>query len=391
MSFFSTDMRVRLFSRVLTPGSFFFAPVIYFLIWRKRKNLSVKKHPDRFFIVPQLTRIGDIICVTPVFHTIKKTYPKSYIAVLVSKKAAGILAHNPYIDELIVLEKYKSNLFSLVRKIRKEDFDVSFSFSGTSFTSLLFFWGLIPTRIKLTRNPRPPTERFTDWQNTFEEEYSHHTFAPRFYLSMLQYVGIRKVYPEKQVYTSVEADVEVRKFLCGEGVSEIDTVIGVSITAGNKIKEWGDERFGEVALRLAEKYHAKIIWIGGAWDRERIENLVYKLGNPAGHCIATHFSLEELSSLIKILSLYIAVDTGPIYVAHALGIPLVDITGPVDPWEQPPHDDRSICVTPPAPFYPSSFVFKTRGEDEDTKEALDAITVDEVVCAADYLLKKEKM
>ncbi len=391
MSVLSTDVRVRMFSRVLTIGSFLFAPIIYYATHRRRKKSVEKKYVDRFFITLQLTRIGDIVCTTPVFHTIKKAYPDSFIAVLVSRKAAGVLVHNPYIDELIVLENYKGSLYKLVRKIQKENFDASLSFSGTTFTSLLFFWGLIPIRIKLTRRPRPVTERLTDWQNTLEEEYTHHTFAPGFYLSMLRYVGIHDTHSEKQVYTTAETDIYMQKFLEEQGIKKNDTVVGISITAGNKIKEWGDERFGKVAMRLVNEYGAKIIWIGGAWDRERIEKLIKSLGNATSQSIATHFSLEELPSLVKSLSLYIAVDTGPIYIAHALGTPLVDITGPVDPWEQPPHDEKSICVTPPAPFYPSSFVFKTRGASEETKKALDAITVDEVVAAAAYLLKKKKM
>ena len=39
--------------------------------------------------------------------------------------------------------------------------------------------------------------------------------------------------------------------------------------------------------------------------------------------------LLEMPSVIKRLNLYIAVDSGPIYVAHALGVPVIDIDGEI--------------------------------------------------------------
>lgn len=382
------DFRVQFLTRLLTLGSFVCAPFVFSKIRSKRE--TNKKNPQRFFIVPQLTRIGDIVLTTPVFHTIKKAYPDSFIAVLVSRKAAGVLAGNSYIDELIILEDYKFHLFRLIRRLQKMSFDIGLSFSGTAFSSALFFWSFIPLRIKLVYYPRSSAEFLTDWLNTIKAKYVHHTSVLAFYLDMLKYVGIHRIYPEKEVYIRPETKEAVRVFLEEQGIGPKDVVVGISITAGNKIKEWGDMRFGEVAVELVRKHNAKIIWIGGARDTSRIKALVGTFQNRTAYSIATHFSLEELIPLIKSLSLYIAVDTGPIYIAHALGTPLVDITGPVDPWEQPPHDERSVCVTPTAPFYPSSFVFKARGRSEEHKKALDAITVFEVVRAVEYLLAKLK-
>lgn len=382
----SMDFRVHFLTRLLTVGSFLFAPLVFYKI---RSRLRIKKKiPQRFFIVPQLTRIGDIVLTTPVFHTIKKAYPDSFVAVLVSRKASGVLAGNPYIDERIVLEDHKFHLFRLIRKLQKMSFDIGLSFSGTAFSGTLFFWSLIPMRIQLMHYPRSLMEHLTDWLCTVPARYEHHTRVPAFYLDMLKHAGIHTAYSETEVYIGSETKESVQVFLREQGIGPKDVLVGISITAGNKIKEWGDVRFGEVAEVLVQKYNVKIIWIGGSRDRNRIEALVSTFQNKATHSIATQFSLEELASLIKMLSLYIAVDTGPIYIAHALGTPLVDITGPVDPWEQSPFDEKSVCVLPPAPFYPSSFVFKARGESEQTRKSLDAITVSEVVRAAEYLLAK---
>jgi hypothetical protein len=61
-----------------------------------------------------------------------------------------------------------------------------------------------------------------------------------------------------------------------------------------------------------------------------------------------------------------------------LGIKLIDIIGPVDPNEQPPNDSRSIQVLARNNIKPSSFVFKSRGTQEQIKSALDNTYVDDI-------------
>ena len=53
------------------------------------------------------------------------------------------------------------------------------------------------------------------------------------------------------------------------------------------------------------------------------------------------FSLDELKALIQRLSLFISVDTGPIYIAEAFDVPTIDIIGPMDENEQPPRGEKT--------------------------------------------------
>ena len=77
-------------------------PIFAILVSRRRKNY--KKYAPRILIIPQLTRIGDLICATPVFRQIKEKYPHCHLAVLVTPKIAGIIKNNPHLDEIILLE-----------------------------------------------------------------------------------------------------------------------------------------------------------------------------------------------------------------------------------------------------------------------------------------------
>jgi heptosyltransferase II len=379
-------------------SAFFFSPLLFF--WARLRRSAVDTAHLRILVIPHLTRVGDLVCATPVMATIKKKYPESFVAVLVTKKIAPLLLHNPNVDGIVI---YRSDrILSVLNKVRKMRFDWSFNLAALSIGTAFSLFGFIPFRAKTIRQGRPFMELLTDWTNNYTLLYRHHTYLPRHYLNLLKFVCIENAEEKKEVFTTLDGDEKVSHFFEQSKISNDDFVVGISITAGNKIKEWGDEKFAELAKKIVERYHAKIIFIGAEEDETRINSVIGKdypnfsrltlKGSDTSQTLdnlclfkATHFTLEELPSLIKKLSLYIAVDTGPIYIAHALGVPLIDITGPVDVNEQPPQDEKSICVSSPSEIKPSSFVFKRPGSPKEHQHALETITVDMVFDAVRQL------
>jgi len=362
-----------------------FSPIFYFLIWRRKKSRAKNKQL-KILVVPQLTRVGDLVCATPVFRAIKKKYPDCYLAVLVQNKIAGIVKNNPHIDKVII---FKSSDFAdrVLYEVRKEGFDWSFCLSGTAIGTLVAFWGLIPNRVKLIREGCSFSELVSDWLNNYRSLYKHHTYLPKYYLKMLRLIGIENPEEIKEVFTAPAGDHKADEFLRNNNIASRDFLVGVSITAGNKIKEWGDEKFTILAKRISEKYDTKIIFIGTKSDEQRIDAVLANLGNQRFYK-TVDFSLEELPSLIKRLHLFISGDTGPMHIAHALEVPLIDILGPVDPEELTPKSGKSIILKPPAYIAPSVFAFQKPGRSEDCKRALEATTIESVLLAVDKIIAK---
>lgn len=329
----------------------------------------------RVLVIPQLGRIGDIICSTPVFYNIKKKFPDSRLYVLVSRKAIGILKNNPHIDELILREDY--SFFSLIRKLQKEKISWSINLSATSQNTCLAVLSFIQHRIKTIVETPPITERLTDWMSNHRLLYKNHTFLPRHHINLLQFMDIKNPELVMEIGLNKTAEVKAEQFINQR------KVVGISISAGNTIKEWGDTNFEELTKRLLKK-GVSVAVIGSRDDKKRIDTFVQSINNSS--CFsATDFNLEELPSLIKRLTLYIAVDTGPIYIAHTLKTPLIDIIGPVDPKEQPPKDERSLQVLPRGNVQPSSFVFKRRGTPEQIRKAIESTYLDDVMSAVEKL------
>lgn len=348
---------LKVFYYSIRRAAFIAAAVFFAPLLRARAATRTRPWGDapRILVIPQFTRIGDLVCATPMFRLIKKHYPKSHLAVLVAPRTVPIIKNNPRVDEIISL---KSIDFAkrVLPEIRAKKFDVSFNLSASAVGTIVSLFGLVPKRVKLTRRPRPFSEFFTDCLNTDFCRYEHHTYLPQYYLKMLESIGIKDREEIKEMFPTKAGDEKAAAFLRDRGVSENDLLMGISIAANNKIKEWGDKKFLEVAKYVREKYGAKVAFLGSKKEDVRIKNAIAGLDSRY-FFEATDFSLEELPSFMKRLNLYVAVDTGPIYIAHALKVPLIDIIGPVDPREQPPKDKRSIQVVAEG-VEPTSFVMK---------------------------------
>ena len=101
------------------------------------------------------------------------------------------------------------------------------------------------------------------------------------------------------------------------------------------------------------------------------------------------FNIDELKALVSRMSIFISVDTGPIYIAEAFDVATIDIVGPMDENEQPPRGDKHKIVKILDRKKPELHIMNAR--DYDTKEALrqiNEIEVEDVSKILDELVLK---
>jgi len=110
----------------------------------------MKKKQKRILII-RSDRIGDVVLSTPLPREIKKTYPESFIAVLVRKYTKDIYINNPHVDALILLDDIPfeglNNFWLKVKELRKYKFTHALSLMPTERTNYLMFFAGIKTRI----------------------------------------------------------------------------------------------------------------------------------------------------------------------------------------------------------------------------------------------------
>jgi len=286
---------------------------------------SVKKDFKRILIA-RTDRIGDVILSTPVIKAMRQAYPHAYIAMLVSPYTKDIVEGNPYLDEVLVLDKdvrHKSWLgflkFSFL--LRRKRFDLAIILHPASRVHLLAFSAGIRRRIgydyKLGFLLTDRLRHTKQLGQRHEAEYN---------LDLLKILGIEA--KDKNLFIPLKEAAEkwAEDLFKRQGIKPSDKLLVIHPGASCVSKIWPAERFAETTDKLAEKYGFKILVIAGPRDiavAEKVAaNIRYPLINLAGKT-----SVAQLASLLKRCRLFISNDSGPVHIACAVGTPVISIFG----------------------------------------------------------------
>ena len=251
------------------------------------------------------------------------------------------------------------------------------------------FWSAIPNRVISISKYENKSSKILRFSGNYKLEIKLHTLALRHYLDLLKFLGIDKFDEKKEIFVSQVEEKIVGQFLEKNNLNADDLLIGIAITAGNKLKEWSKEKFAQLADKLVQELQAKVIFIGSSSDKKDI-SFVQSIMKEKSIDSSQNFDLIELAVLLKYLKLFISVDTGPLYMANAMGTPVVDIAGPIDIYEQPPLGDKCEIVQKDLPCLPCSFVIKTaRFCKHKHLKCVKDISVDDVWQAVNKLIKNK--
>lgn len=349
------------------------------------------KEPKNILII-QLSQLGDMVCTTPMFRAVKNKYPGSKLVALGRAGNQELLRHNTDIDEYL---PDNTSFSQMLKKIRSMQFDFACMTSPNFISLALMYLAGIPliTVPKIENGFSPYVTRLYRFfiHVAVIKPHRMRYYAPREYLRLLEPIGIETEDTTKHLGFSEEAKRSIDKFFIDHSIGTGDLVIGISPSAGNKIKLWRRDRFAQLADYLYETHGARIIVTGGKNDIGEVQEMTSCLKETTPTIMATHFNIDELKACISRLSLFISVDTGPIYIAEALNIPTIDITGPIDEKEQPPIGPFHIVVKPEKREAPQLFVMNARVYDpKEARRQVDSIEVKDVIIAADGLIEKIK-
>ncbi|MFH0913645.1 MAG: lipopolysaccharide heptosyltransferase II [Candidatus Omnitrophota bacterium] len=330
-------------------------------------------------------RIGDVILTTPVIRALRDVYPNAYIAMMVSPYAKDIIDGNPYLDKVIIYDKdakhkswYRSFRFTL--RLRKKRFDLAIILHPTNRMHLVTFLAGISRRVGYARKLGfLLTDRIKHTKQLGEKHEREYN------LDLIRYLGIEP--KDKGLFMPIKLTSEklVEELFLQEGIKNTDKLLAIHPGASCPSKIWPNRRFAETVDKLIEKYGFKVLVIAGPKDikiaKEVTENIRQHVINLAGKT-----SVSQLASILKRCQLFISNDSGPVHIASAVGVPVISIFGrnqkglsplrwgPVGKKDKILHKEAG-CVECLAHNCFKEFA------------CLNAITVEDVLSAADSILK----
>ncbi len=355
-----------------------------------------RKQSVRKILVIQMAKIGDMVCSTPVFREIKMKYPKAYLSVMLDPASMPVLSNNPYIDEFIPVRNTDLKGFSgklrTAKDLRRKKIDTSICLQPNAANAVVPLWALIQRRYSVYPHFCGITFKLASGLNTRNMRHTLNKSIVETYIRLLNQsmgIHIRQDSTRLELYASNEADIKVDEFLKRLNTQNI-RLVGIAPAARNKLKELTPATFSRIADTIQEELNCKVILTGGVGDREIIDEVKSQMKTrPIDTC--GEFSLEELSVLLKKLSLFISVDSGPVYMAVAAGIPIINIAGPCAMSERP-LGDRYAVVQESLECVPCSYTFATAKKCTripPTRDCITSVSAEEVITAVNTLLKRD--
>lgn len=334
-------------------------------------------------LVTFLMHLGDLTLTTPFIHALRKAAPDAQITFLADEKLKDVVLHNPYLDEVITIDKKgrDNSLLALIacaRKLSGMDFDVLINLHPNERCS--FICALTKTRVRAGTTHKlfkPLWDVFTPLNRKIH--------AADMYLNVLEQLGVQHIeHNGLEIFPGEEHLRHAEAFWRENGVFGSDKLIGFNIGSAVVTKRWAPERFAKVADILAGKGY-KSVFFGGTMDEEMVHQAVSRMQTTP--IVATGaFTIGGLAAAMRRCSLIITNDSGPMHVAISQKVPIVAMYGPSSPKLYGPYTDEAIIVTAQPPCLGCADGMKHKCDD---MQCMTRLTVEQVVQAAEAMLARK--
>src|ERR1051325_8906951 len=293
--------------------------------------------------------VGDAIMALPALRAVRGRFPEAEIAILARPYVADIYRDQEICNQLIAYDSQAKCAGILGRErlaaeLRAQRFDVALLLQNAFDAAWLAWRAGIPERIGYARDGRsflltksipipktgeiPPHEKF-------------------YYLELIRRAGWIDSLPDESfiaLNVSEENRRRAAEFLAQSGarLDSLRIAIGAGASYGSA-KCWPPSRFAELANRLHLQTDADVILFGTAAEAAVTRSISSEL-RKAPIDLTEKTAIADLPALLSQCHLFIGNDSGAMHVAAGVGLPVVAVFGPTDPYGTAPVTARCTIV-----------------------------------------------
>jgi heptosyltransferase-2 len=315
-------------------------------------KLTAKK-----ILVMRYRFIGDTVLTVPFLRNLRQAYPEARIDLMIEPFSGQVLEGCPYVNRTIpfdfkTIHKYSASsqrgrlagYAHYWKLLRQEGYDAAFALKRSLSSALLIRTAGIPRRIGFATEGRKPL--LTDPVPYRQDQHEVQNF-----LDCLRVLDIPVVSDALELWPSPENDAQAVKFFSDAGWKKEDPKIIIHAAASLPAKQWPLDRFAEVMKILQDRYGAHFIYTGASADTALYQE-IERLGPFNGLNLCGKTSLHENLSVYRAAHLFFGVDSGPMHMAAAVGVPVVALFGPTDERKWGPWGSGHTVITRQLSCYP---------------------------------------
>ncbi len=326
-------------------------------------------NPPRILIV-KLSSLGDLFHALPVVHVLKEELATE-IDWVTQPEYAELVQHFDDIQNVFCFPRKNllRQIIPFFRKLRKTRYDMVIDLQGLIKSAVV----TVAAHGKKKIGPSGVREGVRGFYHAVAGKKNKERHAAEELLDVVHYLGLSFTGPLCFPVTfPVQANL-------GPGLhiafSPLSRAIG---------KNWPVERFIEIAHKLQKEIDCTFHLVGESSNQSQCKAITAAIGtNAINHAGKT--TLIELGSLLQKMDLLIAVDSGPMHMAAAIGTPVLALFGPTSPLRTGPYGQCHHVIESSFQTDKKKISKKTRQQD---LRYMEAISTKEVFAVAYEIIRK---
>jgi 3-deoxy-D-manno-octulosonic-acid transferase/heptosyltransferase-1 len=355
-------------------------------------------HPSaiKTILVVELTHLGDVIAMLPFLERLQISFPNASIRVLMNQHYISLFNALDMKFEFVGADypETTTGLAKAVQLVRSMPVDLAISMSPPRRNALVtlasdsrFKVGYLSYLDSLTPFlTSTPVEAF-GFVPSIMAAYARANIYER-PDRILATLGIEPKPCNLHAELKRDVHLSVRSRLLERGSMPESRFVLLHPFSGWEYRNWGLEKFVELANRIVEELEYDVVISCEAGDSEKVTSAVQRMSRIR---IDGHADLLEVAVLMMGASLVVGNDSGPLHLAAALNVRSIGLFGPAGPELTAPKFDRGrylyksvecspcdqrICIRPDNPCMR---LHKTNEVFSAVAGALEAAVLDESV------------
>jgi heptosyltransferase-2 len=288
--------------------------------------------------------IGDVVMATPALRALRGYVgPQGRIVAIMKPYVGQVLEGTDWVDDHIWFDRRSSDASqgaaSLVRQLRALQLDAVLIMTN-SFRTAYYAWRAgVPRRVGYVRYGRGPllTDGLTPPRHGWRLEPIS---AVDYFLGIVQAIGASSSSPVPELATCPDDESRADSLWKRRGWNDGRPVVVLN-TGGayGAAKQWPEEYFSELALRIVREMGAQVVVNCGPAEREAAARIADQSNSPYVYPLSEEaFGIGLSKAVIRRASLLVSTDSGPRHFGAAFGVPTITLFGSTDPrWSHNYH------------------------------------------------------
>jgi heptosyltransferase-3 len=307
--------------------------------------------------VIKLGHIGDVLVTTPVFTALHQAHPGIEVTALVNEGTETMLENSPYVKRVLALKRRHPGRLAaarfqlgLLRELRGQDFDLVLELSGGDRGA--FLARASGARLRVGFAPKKPHMRSRAFHLLADGRGTTNHVVETF-LRQVRLLGIEPEDTRLKLYPGPEARGKASALLAEHGLAPGGFAL-IHPTSRWMFKTWTPEGNARVLEHLRGRGLGVVITSAPAsHETSFVQAIVDLLPSRQGVVsLAGQLDLALLAALIERARVFFGVDSAPMHMAAALGVPVAALFGPSGEKMWGPWQVASEVVTADEPCRP---------------------------------------